>query len=40
MKMFLILETTQPSGATYRLALGCTLPPSVLSMIAVLMRLF
>jgi hypothetical protein len=40
MKMFLILEASQPNGATYRLALGCFLPPSLVSMVAVLTWLF
>jgi hypothetical protein len=40
MKMFLVLEASQPNGATYRLALGCVVPPGLLSMVAVLMRLF
>ena len=38
--MFLILEASQPNGTTYRLALGCILPHSLLSMVAVLYRLF
>ena len=40
MLVFLTLEASQPSGATYRLALGCLLPPGLLSMVAVLSRLF
>ena len=40
MQVFLTLEASQPNGATYRLALGCILPPGLLSMVAVLSRLF
>jgi len=40
MKVFLTLEASQPSGTTYRLAVGCFLSPSLLSMVSVLSRLF
>jgi len=40
MVVFLTLEASQPNGATYRLAMGCILPPGLLSMVAVLSRLF
>jgi hypothetical protein len=40
MGVFLILEASQPSGATYRLGLGCFVPPKLASMVVMLMRLF
>jgi hypothetical protein len=40
MTVLLTLEASQPNGATYRLAMGCSLPLSLLSMVAVLSRLF
>jgi hypothetical protein len=38
--VFLILEASQPSGATYRLAIGCLVPPKLASMVAAIGRLF
>lgn len=40
MKMMLLLETSQPDGTVYRVGLGCVLPLQLLSMIAMLSRLF
>jgi hypothetical protein len=40
MIVFLYLEATQPSGATYRLGLGCFVPPKLASMVLMLIRLF
>jgi hypothetical protein len=40
MRVFLTLEASQPSGATYRLGLGCHVPLSLASVVAVLSRLF
>jgi hypothetical protein len=40
MGIFLILEASQPSGARYRVGLGCFLHPQLASMVAVLARLF
>jgi hypothetical protein len=40
MGIFLILEASQPSGAHYRVGLGCFLHPQLASMVAVLARLF
>lgn len=40
MTVFLAIETSQPHGTTYRLALGCTLPLELISMVAALTRLF
>lgn len=40
MGVFLILEASQPSGATYRVGLGWLFHPKLASMVAVIMRLF
>jgi hypothetical protein len=40
MGVFLILEASRPSGASYRLGLGCFLHPKLASMVAVIARLF
>ena len=40
MGLFLILEASQPSGARYRLGLGCFVHPNLASMLAVIVRLF
>jgi hypothetical protein len=40
MGVFLILEASQPNGATYRLGLGWIFHPKLASMIAVIVRLF
>ena len=40
MGLFLYLEASQPTGATYRLGLGCSVHPTLASMIAALARLF
>lgn len=40
MLVFLTLEASQPNGANYRLAVGCLVPPQLVSLVAVLMRLF
>lgn len=40
MFVFLYLEASQPSGATYRMGLGCSVHPKLASMVLVLMRLF
>lgn len=40
MLVFLYLEARQPSGATYRLGLGCLVPPKLASMVMMLIRLF
>jgi hypothetical protein len=40
MGVFLIFEASQPSGATYRLGLGCLVHPKLASIVAVLIRLF
>ena len=40
MGIFLIIEASQPSGARYRVGLGCFLHPQLASMVAVLARLF
>jgi hypothetical protein len=39
MLVFLYLEASQPNGATYRLGLGCFVPPKLASMVFPLMRL-
>ena len=39
MLVFLTLEATQPSGTSYRLAIGCLVHPKVASIVAVIMRL-
>ena len=38
--VFIIFEASNPCGTTYRLGLGCYWPPSLVSMVAVLARLF
>jgi hypothetical protein len=40
MTVFLSIETSQPNGAIYRLAMGCNLRLSLASIVAVLARLF
>jgi hypothetical protein len=40
MKVFLTLEASQPSGASCRLAFGCLVPPSVVSMVILFASLF
>lgn len=40
MGVFLILEASQPSGRSYRLVVGCVLPPTLASMVMLLIRLF
>ena len=40
MFVFLTLEASQPSGKSYRLGLGCLVHPNLVSMIAMLSRLF
>jgi hypothetical protein len=40
MLVFLCLEARQPSGATYRVGLGCFVPPRLASMMVLLIRLF
>jgi hypothetical protein len=40
MVVFLILEASQPNGTTYRLGLGCLVHPKLVSMVAVIVRLF
>jgi hypothetical protein len=40
MLVFLYLEASQPCGKSYRLGLGCYLPPQLASMIVMLLRLF
>lgn len=40
MTVFLSIETSQPNGAMHRMAIGCTLPLSLISAIAALARLF
>jgi hypothetical protein len=40
MLVFFFLEASQPSGTTYRLGLGCFMPPKLASMVIMLIRLF
>ena len=40
MGVFLILEASQPNGTSYRLGIGCIVPPALASMVAVFLRLF
>jgi hypothetical protein len=40
MGWFLIFEASQPSGASYRLGLGCLVHSNLASMVAVFVRLF
>lgn len=40
MGVFLIFEASQPSGACYRLGLGCFVHPKLASMVALIVRLF
>ena len=40
MLVFFYLEASQPSGATYRMGLGCYVPPKLASMVVLLVRLF
>ena len=39
MIVFFYLEASQPSGATYRMGLGCFVPPKLASMVVLLIRL-
>ena len=38
--VFFIFEASNPCGTTYRLGLGCYMPPALVSMVAALSRLF
>lgn len=38
--VFLAIEASQPNGAVYRLAIGCTLPIALVSTVAAIARLF
>ena len=38
--VFICLEANQPSGATYRVAVGCLVHPSLASLVSMLLRLF
>jgi hypothetical protein len=40
MLVFLYLEASQPNGVSYRLGLGCLVPPKLASMMVMLLRLF
>jgi hypothetical protein len=40
MLVFFYLEASQPSGTSYRLGLGCYVPPKLASMMVLLIRLF
>jgi len=40
MQVFLFLEASKPGGCRYRLGLGCSVHPSLASMMAMLLRLF
>ena len=40
MVVFLYLEASQPWGTRYRLGIGCYLPPTLVSMMMYLTRLF
>jgi hypothetical protein len=40
MIVFLYLEASRPNGETYRLGLGCLVPPKLASMVVLLIRLF
>lgn len=40
MVVFLSLEASQPNGTRYRVAVGCLVPPQLVSLVAVLLRLF
>lgn len=40
MKLVLFLETSQPSGTSYRIGVGCYLPPALVSMVLMAVRLF
>ena len=40
MFVFLTIEASQPCGTTYRLGLGCYVHLKLVSMVAVLLRLF
>ena len=39
MFVFFLLEASQPSGAVYRVGIGCLVPPRLISMVTVLIRL-
>lgn len=40
MTLFLSIETSQPNGAFYRLAIGCKLHSALVSMVTAFARLF
>lgn len=40
MLVFICLEASQPSGASYRVAMGCLVHPKLVSLVAALTRLF
>jgi hypothetical protein len=40
MTVFLAIEASQPSGDRYRLAIGCTLPLALVSLVVAIARLF
>jgi hypothetical protein len=40
MSLFVTIEASQPHGATYRLAIGCTLPLALVSVLAAIARFF
>jgi len=40
MSVFLYLEASQPCGTRYRFGLGCQVPPSLVSMMLMISRLF
>jgi hypothetical protein len=39
MLVFLYLEASQPCGKSYRIGFGCLVPPKLVSMIVLLIRL-
>ena len=40
MIVFIYLEASQPCGSRYRLGIGCYVPPKLVSMMAMFVRLF
>jgi hypothetical protein len=40
MLVFFYLEASQSNGTSYRLGLGCYVPPKLASMVPVIVRLF
>ncbi len=40
MSVFLFLEASQPCGTRYRFGLGCYVPPSLVSIMLTIARLF